>query len=618
MKDIHTLEGKKLKVFVALILPVGTLLFLFVVQASSVGAADPHTLSSLVYELRDEVVASTSNWDGLIKEVADAQDAGKKPSQYQGAYDTLMAVKAELVGYAGQLAGFSADIQKYRTERPDLSETEERQLSDVMEAIDSLQVILTSYLLRIGDIEVKHAVLMGELSAEERKVEPELDVRGELSVLTGDGTLTDRDRYYLYVTERYKNSDEEIYTFYQKYENDHSFIDRRRMAIGFSQEIPSFLGGELNMRQDYENYDDLTTTANSRRELALGLDFARPFAGGRTQTFFSYQYYSKNYSGVSPRSYLNNRASFELTHELSPRVIGNAYWRMIDSHYALANTNGYNATYLGAGFQFLPREDLIWNLSYQSLENSYDVRKASAYFEEYFLLEGRYQPNNVSYLEGDLRLLEHNRRRTPASSYDENRFRLSYGTALGDNADGDFRFEWRDKNFDVASGSDYDHLRWQAYFNFYPKTNLRWYYNFDLYDYDYSSILRSYKRMYNRLGLNYRFDNGVLMTTEFALTDQNYSANTSRNYTIRDFLADLYFPLANGNSLRFFLTLSRLNQSAIASVNDYSATDLGLEYDWRVSENYRLRFIYTYDRRNYKRQADIKDSAFEARLNFQF
>ncbi len=603
------------KILLKVIVCVGVVLFYLTVVYA---AKDPLAVKDAVVKIKEKVLSSESSWNALISEISSAQDEAKEFSEYKDAYDKLLSLKDELNAYDNELSGYLSELNSYREEHPDMTETEELQFTETLEFVDTVSVTITSYLMRIASIEVKQAELLKQAPPEKKEVPTEFEVRGELSVLTGNGTLTDRDRHYLMVSERYKNKKDQVFTFLQRYDNDHSFIDRRRTVFSMAQELPVFLGGELEMRQSYEDYDDLSFSANSRKQLNLDFDFSRPFAGGRTQTFFSYHYTSKNFRSISPRSYLNHWARFEIIHEISPKVIGNAYWHMIDSHYALTNFNGYNATYLGAGFQFTPNPGFIWNLKYQSLENSYDVRKASAFFEEYFLLEGHYQPNNDVLVEGDLRFLDHNRRRTPGSSYDEDRFRLRYNRSFSESADGDFRFEWKNKDFDVASPNDFTYLRWQAYLNFYPSERLRWYYNFDFYDYDYSSLARSYNRMYNRLGFNYHFANGVLWTSEFALTDQNYSTNSARNYTITDFLADLYVPISRRDNLRFFLTLSRLDQSAHLSVNDYTATDFGVEYTCRLSENYRLKLIYTYDRRDYKNQADIRDTAFETRLNFDF
>jgi len=569
-------------------------------------------------QIKEKFQSQRDGYDALIGAVTSAQEAGQAPSTYQESYENLLKAKEELASLDSELSAVISELQKYLSEHPDLPPGELKQLEDALDSADSFAVVITSYLLKISEIEAKQAEILGKMPEERPRVKPELDVRGEASILTGNGTFTDRDRQFLSLTEIYKNEKEQVFTFMERYENNHSFIDSRRWTFGMSQEFPIFLGGELSLQETLDDFKDVGNPANDRRQLNLDLDFQRAFNRERTFANFSYGYISKNFKSVSTRSYIHNRASLELTHEFSSKVIGNAFWRMLDYHYALGDFLGYNATYLGGGLQILPCESTMWDFAYQSLEKSYDVQKASAYFEEFFKIGGRWQPDIDTLLEGDVRFLDHNRRRTPTQSYNEKRLRLRYSRAFSEEASGDLSFEWRDKDFDIPSPNDYRYLRWQAYLNLYPSANFRWYYNFDFYDYDYTSALRSYNRMYNRLGANFRFENGVTLTTEFALTDQNYSAETGRNYTIRDFLTDLSIPVGRRDSIRFFLLLSRLNQSQPLSVNDYSATDFGIEYNRRLSEHYRLKLIYTYDRRDYERQADIKDTAIEARLSFNF
>ena len=571
-----------------------------------------------VSQIKEKFQDLRDGYDALIGAVSSAQEAGQAPSTYQESYENLLKAKEELTSFDSELSASVSELQKYLSEHPDLPAGELKQLEDAIDFADSLATIIASYLVRISELEAKQAQILGRMPEERPRVEPELSIRGEVSVLTGNGTFTDRDRQFLSVTEIYKNEKEQTFTFFQRYENNHSFIDSRRWTFGMTQEFPVFLGGELSLRETFDDFKDVGNSANNRRQLNLDLGFQRAFNRERTFADLSYGYVSKNFKTLSTRSYIHNRASLELTHEFSSKVIGNAFWRMLDYHYALGDFLGYNATYLGGGLQIIPCESTTWDFAYQSLDKSYDVQKTSAYFEEFFKLGGRWQPNSDTLLEGDIRFLDHNRRRTPGQSYDEKRLRLRFSRAFSEEANGDFSFEWRDKDFDIPSPNDYRYLRWQAYLNFYPSSNFRWYYNFDFYDYDYASALRSFNRMYNRLGANFRFENGVTLTTEFALTDQNYSIETGRDYTIRDFLADLNIPIGRRNSIRFFLLLSRLNQSQALSVNDYSATDFGLEFNHRLSEHYRVKFIYTYDRRDYKRQADIKDTAFEARLSFTF
>jgi len=469
----------------------------------------------------------------------------------------------------------------------------------------------------VAAIEAVQAALEGGEAAA-KTVEPDFRSTGDIAFSSGTGTYTDYDRQYFSFKQYYKDREERYFTFWQKYDNDHSFINLRRWEFGMAQEFPDFYGGELNLSEEYSEYRDADDRRNNRHEVALTMDYERWFNAERSLVDAAWRYKTKNFSIESPRSYIRHFAEVYGLHELSERVTTDAFWRFSDYHYSQGDVLGHNVTNLGLGFQFAPDSVWLWGLNYVSTEKSYDVQKASAFFENEYRVWTRYQPNVDEYGEGEIRLRDRDRRRSVVNDYDEARLKLRYWRQLNPELDGDFRLEWMEKDYSGANPASYDYWRWQTVFNYYPDYHTRWYYNFDYYDYDYSGLTRSYDRMYHRLGLNYNWECGAALTTELALTDQSYSANTGRDYIIWDFLADLYYPVERYQSVRLYFDWSRLDQSFANSVNDFKAVGWGAEYDWRLTPHYRLILSYDYDLRDYERQPRIKDQVLEARLRFDF
>lgn len=581
--------------------------------------ADTDLLSarSEIQALHRQILKDCSAWDALLETVASAQVAGADFASYRDDYDRLMAIRDELTEVTDRLSSVLRELLDYPQAHPDMRPETRREIAALTDVIDGTSLIADGYLLRISAIAVTQLVLLGAEPVE-KQVEPEWHAEGELGVLAGNGTLTDHDRQFFNFREQFRNSKNELYTLLLDYDNDHSFINMRRWRVGLREELPDFYGGDLRMSQLFGDYRDLDSAANSRKQLKLNLDYDLAFNGDRSQAAFSYAYTSKNYRTLSARSLLSHRADIALNHEFDPRVIGDAYWKMYDYHYARGDALGSNATYLGAGVQYLPTDVWSWQFDYQSLEKSYDVRKTSAYFEQQMKLGARYQPDLQTLAEADYRYLDHNQRRSNALGYNEDRLRLRYYHSFNPTTDGDFKIEWRNKDYQVASGNDYDFWHGQLYLNYYPDYRLRWYYNFDCFRYGYTSNARSHQRWFNRLGMNYNFPSGAALTAELGYTDQDYSTNSGRDYNILDLLADFYYPLADNQDFRCYLTYSRLDQAMLASINDYKSLNWGLEYRYRFNSNYRLVIEYTYDRRDYARQTDIKDEALEARLSFNF
>ncbi len=574
------------------------------------------SITDILERLKDKVVSRAPSWDRLIEQVRSAQAERAQPETYASLYGSLLGEKQAMEKMASELARIQERFREYLATHPELSPEQAEKVSYIQEKIDSLSVSLSSYIIEVSEIERKQRQVKG---VREKVVSKgKLSIRGELSVLTGDGNLTDHDRQYILLSERYDTAGGDVFTFYQKYENDHSFINYERSYFGARQDFPSFLGGRFSLRESLEDHRDLGERANSRRQFNFSLDFSRSFSDNRTLTSFSYDYRSKNYRAISPRSYLSNRLELRVSHRLKENLTSDAYWKMIDFHYAQGGTLGYNATYLGMGLEYLPSQRMIWAFDYGSLEKSYDVLKDRAYFEDNFKLKGTYIDPEGDVLQGELRFTDHNRRRKPALSYNENRIKLRYFHKFNKLIEGDFSFQWRDKSFSSASANSYTYTRGRAYLNFYPSYRTSWFYNLDFYDYDYCSITRSYRRLFNSLGASYSFNNGAVVTAMLSLTKQDYSAMTGRDYTIKEVLADIYYPISFRESLRIYTNLSRLNQREHLSVNDYNSASLTLEYLRRLSSRHRLRLIYTYNRRNYRRQQDIRDSAIEARLSFQY
>lgn len=581
------------------------------------GEIDLAAMESGLASIRAEIAGKMDAWSITADEVSAGQ-ATAEIEAYKEAYDLLMQAKSEIEAYESRLHGYLKDALQFQADHPDMTPGEQAAVDRIVDAVDSLAVRVDSFLLRISVIEVAQAALEGGDAAVAPEVEPELRSTGDVSLLHGNGTYADYDRQYLSLRQRYKDREGRYFTFWEKYDNDHSFTDVRSWEFGMSQEFPDVFNGELNLGEKLTDLKDLNNKANTRRSVALHLDYEYLFNGEQSLVDFAWDYKSKNFDAISTRSYLYHRASLYAMHPLSDRVTADAFWKMTDYHYAQGDGLGYNMTKLGLGLEFVPNDEWLWGTDYVSTEKSYDVLKTRAYFEDDFKLWGAYQPDVRTYGEGELRLLQRDHRRAIATDYDETRLKLRYWREFNEALDGDFKFEWRDKEFSAASASDYDYWRWQMAFNYNPSYNARWYYNFDYYDYDYSGITRSYSRMYHRAGLNYNWDNGTSMTTEMAFTDQDYSANTGRDYRIWDFLADVYYPFERNQYLRFYFDWSSLDQSFANSVNDYTAYSWGIEYNWRMNPHYRLSLGYDYDLRDYKNQPRIKDQTFEARVRFEF
>jgi hypothetical protein len=388
--------------------------------------------------------------------------------------------------------------------------------------------------------------------------------------------------------------------------------------MGLTQSFPEFLQGELNLRERYQDYEDFGNVNGSRKQLILHLDYNNELNNGRTQWEAKYDYKSKNFDQPISRSYLYHYAGLDLTHEISGNATGYAYWDMTDYHYSQGDTNGNNTTNLGAEFEFVPNDFWTWSAAYGTTERSYDTLKASAYFDDKFELGARYQPDAISFGECGFQWKTRDQRLGTVGDYDEAKLKLRYWRELNPELDGDFTFEWREKDYSAANANSYDYWRWRMIFNYDPDYHARWYYNFDYYDYDYTGNTRSYNRWYNRVGLNYNWDSGVALTTELGLTDQNYGTNPGRDYVMWDFLADLYWPFKANQNIRCCFDWNDLNQSQIGSVNDYNGYDLGMDYNWRINPRYKFTLAYDYELRDYVNQPKIKDQTLEARLHFDF
>jgi len=594
---------------------VGVLALLLPIAASA--DTELPSVRAELEALQRQVREGSPVYEALLEKVTSAQAARVAPESYQEDYDQLMAMRDDLTEIASKLSSALDEVLDYSQAHPEMLAQQQSEIAALTDLVDRTSLSVDNYLLQISVVVVTQSVLLGGQPAAER-VEPEWHGSGEIGLLTGNGTLTDHDRQFFSFRQQYRNSSNELYTLMLDYDNDHSFLNLRRWQVGLKEELPAFYGGDLRMRQRFGDYRDLGSNTNSRKQLDLRLDYDLPFNQGCSEADFSYAYASKNYRAVSARSLLSHRASVSLTHEFEPRVIGDAFWKVYDYQYALGDALGSNATYIGAGVQYLPTDIWSWQLDYRSLEKSYDVRKSSAYFEQQWKLGARYQPDLQTLVEADWRYLDRNQRRSSTLGYNEDRLRLRFYRTFNPATDGDFKLEWRSKDYQVASGNDYDFWHGQLYLNYYPSYRARWYYNSDYFSYGYSDDARSYRRWFNRVGMNYNFPRGAALTTELGYTDQSYSTNTGRDYSILDLFADFFYPLSDDQDIRCYVAYNRLNQAMLASVNDYKSFNLGLEYRYRFDGNYRLILSYTYDRRDYARQTDIKDDALEARLGFEF
>ena len=567
--------------------------------------------------LRAELTGQMGSWDATATAVEGAQTAAAAADTYQADYDLLMQAKTTLGAYSERLNGYLKDAVQYQIDNPGMTPAEADRVSRIIDAADSLMLLVDGMLMRLQSIEETQARLLGQAEGTSEQAKPVCTSSGDISVLTGNGTFADYDRHRIYLKQTYKDVDDNYFTFWEEYDNDHSFLDLRRMDVGSSQSIADFYNGELNLRERYTTYHDSTFGTNSRKQLTLHTDYTYDF-NERTQAQAMWDYKSKNFTLPVSRSYLYHHAELNATHMLSDKVTGYAFWNMYDYHFSQGDAAGNNATNLGVEFEFTPTPQWIWNLGYMTTERSYDVNKGNAFFDDKFTLGARFQPDVISFGEAALELRHRDQRRTALLDFDDNRLKLRYWRDFGNEIDGDFRLEFRDKDYSAPNGNSYDYWRWAMMFNYSPDYNTRLYYNFDYYDYDYEGLTRSYDRAYNRVGMNYNWDSGVALTTELGYTDQDYAINTGRDYVIWDFLADLYWPFEERQSLRFYLDWSDLSQSLPGSINDYCAYSFGVDYDWRIDARYKLTLAYDYNMRDYTNQPKIKDQTIEARLHFDF
>jgi len=354
------------------------------------GGIDLTAMESGLASIRAEIAGKVDAWDATADEVSAGQATGEIEA-YSEAYDLLMQAKSELEAYESRLHGYLKDAMQFQADHPDMTPAEQEAVNRIIDGVDSVAVRVDSFLMRISAIEVVQAALEGEEAAAP-EVEPELRSTGDVSVLHGNGTYADYDRQYLSLRQRYKDREGRYFTFWEKYDNDHSFTNVRRWEFGMSQEFPDMFGGELNLREKLADLKDFNNSANTRRILALHLDYEHLFNGEQSLVDFVWDYKSKNFDAVSTRSYLYHRASLYAMHPLSDRVTADAFWKMTDYHFAQGDALGYNMTKLGLGLEFVPSDDWLWGTDYVSTEKSYDVLKTRAYFEDDFKLGGAYQP----------------------------------------------------------------------------------------------------------------------------------------------------------------------------------------------------------------------------------
>lgn len=567
--------------------------------------------------LRADITGQMESWGATATAVDGAQAAAAAVDTYQADYDLLMQIKTTLGAYSERLNGYLKDAVQYQIDNPGMTPAEADRVSRIIDAADLLMLLVEGMFMRLQAIEEEQARLLGQASEAPEKPKPVWTSRGDISVLTGSGTFADYDRHRIYLKQTYKDVDGNYFTFWEEYDNDHSFIDLRKWDVGSSQSIADFYNGELNLRQRYTTYHDSTFGTNGRKQLTLHADYNYEF-NERTKAEGIWEYKSKNFDLPLSRSYLYHHAELNATHMLSDKVTGYAFWNMYDYHFSHGNAGGNNATNLGVDFEFTPTPAWVWNLGYTTTERSYDVNKGKAYFDDKFTLGARFQPDVISFGEASLELRHRDQRRTALLDFNDNRLKLRYWRGFNNEFDGDFRLEFRNKDYSAPNANSYDYWRWAMMFNYSPNYSTRLYYNFDYYDYGYEGLARSYDRAYNRIGMNHNWDSGVALTTELGYTDQDYATNTGRDYVIWDFLADLYWPFEERQSLRFYVDLSDLSQSQPGSVNDYYAYSVGVDYDWRIDARYKLTLSYDYNMRDYANQPNIKDQTIEARLRFDF
>jgi hypothetical protein len=580
--------------------------------------ADLSAMESGIASIRTEILGQIDAWNTTAANIEDAQAATAGIDTYQTSYDLLIQAKAQINAYSERLNGYLKDALEYKAGHPEAPAEELDRIMRAADSIDSIMLLIDGMLLRVQGIEATQAMILGKQAGAPEKIEPEYHSSGDVSVLTGDGTYTDYDRQHAYLRQTYKASDGIYYTFFEEYDDDHSFIDLKRWELGATQSFPNFFKGELNLRQRYQDYEDFGFTNGSRKQLILHADYTKDFNKDRTQAQWKYDYKSKNFDQPISRSYLYHFTELNLTHEISNKATGYAFWNMMDYHYSQGDANGNNTTNLGVEFEFVPNSLWTWNTAYTTTERSYDKLKGNAYFDDKFELGARFQPDEISFGEGAFEWKARDQRLSTTTDFDERRLKLRYWRELCAGLDGDFNLEWRTKDYSAANANSFDYWRWRMIFNYSPDYRSRWYYNFDFYDYDYQGNIRTYNRYYNRVGFNYNWDNGVALTTELGLTDQNYSINTGRNYLLWDFLADIYWPFEDHQNLRCYFDWSDLNQTQAGSLNDYTAYALGLDYNWRIDQNYRLTLAYDYTLRDYTNQPQVEDQTLEARIHFDF
>ena len=443
-----------------------------------------------------------------------------------------------------------------------------------------------------------------------------LEIDGSIAVGTGSATYADHEYQEFELNELLTTRSGKEYGFSQRYDVDHSYVNRGRLQLGASQYFPALLwNGDLELEEEFTHYQDRNTPSNNYRQGEFELRFTPEWDCGATELEAKYKYRVRDYEEFSPRSYKRHESLLKLQREFNAHLTGEAYARLTDYNYSYGSSSDNTRTATGGALEWEPDNTWEARVAVDNVEKTYSASSYRDYTQ--LSVEGRveFTPDSGNRIRAEGEWRDYQRDNAPLSSYGLTTVSLDWQRALTDRLAVELSLQERQKEYDTNSASDYDTHSWEAGFDCYPVANLNLYGAYGRDEYDYVNPVRAFDRTSSELGARYGRGDWELRA-DWRRTENAYAQQTGRDYT-RDYCDIEGNWRFDRQRVRVYYGIGRLAQADPASYNEYDETRYGAQWDYELDCQTELSLSYDFHERVYDYWGGLEDTRFEARLNFE-
>ncbi|MCC7477892.1 porin [bacterium] len=444
----------------------------------------------------------------------------------------------------------------------------------------------------------------------------EWDFSGEITFNSGEGSFNKEEQQAFSLEQRLKMPSGKEFSFYQRYDLDHSYVDSSTLSIGGEQKLPDLLwNGKLRLKEEFRLYTDRNASFNNRQDGLFQLDFDPNWAGGRWKADIAYKYNIKEYETFSPRSYRQNRAKLKLEHQFSKDLSASVHASNDDYTYSFGSNRGNTKRELGGEAQWQVNDQLSLSTSVEHEEKEYEVRKSRGYEQDRWEAGLRWQPDQQSSIDLNTSLTDYDSPFSPDRNYEDQSLRLRAQRSFSPRWQGDLSLSRRSKVFDVDPFNDVDSDSFGAGLSYRPDKDWSFYVNLAADSFDYANPDRAYDNERLSLGASYRHDD-FSAGADWSINSSSYSSDPNRNYDNTSLGLNAGYQWGR-HDLSAYYNRGQLDQADPASTSEYTDSAFGGRWQFKLSREFDLSLSYDRSNREYTAADSLKDTRFEARLEFE-